>query len=125
MKNDIETVKEIELLVKTFYDKVKLDPAIGYIFNDLVKVNWDKHLPVMVRFWENVIFYTGTYTGNPMMVHKHLDKLFPLTAEHFAVWNNLFLNTVDELFEGKKAILAKQRAVSISTVMQLEILKMK
>lgn len=125
MKNDIGTTEDIELLVNTFYNKVKVNPVIGYIFNDAVKVNWEKHLPVMYQFWENVIFYTGGYAGNPLMIHKHLDKLFPLTKEHFAEWNKLFLSTVDELFEGEKANLAKQRALSISTVMQLEIFKAK
>ena len=125
MKKDIEAGKDIELLVNSFYEKVKLNPVIGYIFNDVMNVNWEKHLPVMYRFWENAIFYTGAYTGNPLMVHKHLNKLFPLTAEHFAEWNKLFSATVDELFEGEKANLAKQRAISISTVIQLEIFKAK
>lgn len=123
MKRDIATAADIELLVNTFYEKVKDNAVIGYIFTDVMKVNWERHLPVMYRFWENAIFYTGGYTGNPLMVHKHLDKIFPLTSEHFAEWGKLFLNTVDELFEGEKANLAKQRATSISTVMQLELRK--
>ncbi len=59
MKKDIENRKDIELLVRSFYDKVKADDTIGYIFNDIAKVNWEKHLPVMFDFWENVLFYTG------------------------------------------------------------------
>jgi len=90
-----------------------------------VNVNWEKHLPVMYKFWENAIFYSGGYLGNPLIVHKHLNKLFPLTTEHFVEWNKLFLGTVDELFEGQNANLAKQRALSISTVMQLELFKSK
>ncbi|MEP7164714.1 MAG: group III truncated hemoglobin [Ferruginibacter sp.] len=123
MKKDIEAGRDIELLVNRFYDKVKTSSVIGYIFNDVAKVNWEKHLPVMYRFWENVIFYTGVYTGNPLLVHKQLDKLFPLAPQHFAEWNILFSSTVDELFEGEKANLAKQRAISISTVIQMEIFK--
>ncbi len=125
MKKDIETGNDIILLVDTFYDKVRSNPVIGYIFNDVANVNWEKHLPVMYRFWENAIFYTGGYTGNPLMVHKHLNKLFPLTTEHFAEWNRLFLTTVNEIFEGENANLAKQRAMSISTVMQMELFKSK
>jgi hemoglobin len=34
---------------------------------------------------------------------------------------HLFTATVDELFEGEKAELAKQRAISISTVMRIKI----
>jgi len=109
------------LLVKSFYEKVKIDPVIGSIFTDIARVNWEKHLPVMFDFWENTIFYTGSYSGNPMKSHQNLNRLFPLTKEHFSRWNQLFASTMDELFEGDKAVLAKQRAISISTVMQLKL----
>ena len=122
MKNDIESKKEIELLVDTFYSKVKADELIGYIFTDIAKVNWEKHLPDMYSFFENMLFYTGSYTGNPMELHKNINRLYPLTAEHFVRWNLLFTTTVDELFTGEKAELAKQRAKSISAVMQIKIL---
>ncbi|MEO8770925.1 MAG: group III truncated hemoglobin [Ferruginibacter sp.] len=123
MKKDIESRIDIESMVNEFYDKVKKDLVIGYIFNDVVKVNWESHLPRMYDFWENTILYTGKYEGNPMELHKHIQTLTPLTAEHFAEWNRLFIETVDGMFEGTNATLAKQRALSISTVMQLKILK--
>jgi hemoglobin len=122
MKKDIEAKKDIEVLVDAFYHKVKTDELIGYIFTDIVKVNWQKHLPVMYSFFENMLFYTGSYTGNPMELHKHINSLYPLTARHFERWSILFNSTVDELFEGEKAMLVKQRAKSISAVMQIKIL---
>lgn len=123
MQKDIESTKDIELLVDTFYAKVQADDLIGYIFTDIAKVNWEKHLPVMYHFFENLLFYTGSYTGNPMELHKHVSRLFPLTEAHFERWELLFTQTVDELFAGEKATLAKQRAKSISAVMQLKIIK--
>lgn len=122
MKKDIETRRDIELLVNTFYDKVKVDPIIGPIFMDVFLVHWEKHLPVMFDFWENALFYTGSYSGNPMIVHQKVHRLFPLNDEHFKRWLLLFTGTVDELFEGAKAVLAKQRAISIATVMKIKIL---
>lgn len=124
MKKDIENRKDIEQLVTIFYDKVKADETIGYIFNDIAKVNWEKHLPVMFDFWENVLFYTGTYNGNPMIAHQHLNRVMPLQKPHFKQWEKIFTATVDELFEGNNAVLAKQRALSISTVMQLKLISM-
>ena len=123
MKKDVKTREDIELLVNTFYDKVKVDPVIGHIFTDVFKVNWQKHLPVMYDFWENTLFFTGSYTGNPMESHRRLHNVFPLNEEHFKRWVALFLSTVDELFEGEKALLAKQRALSIATVMKIKILQ--
>jgi hemoglobin len=122
MKKDIENREDIELLVITFYDKVKADETIGYIFNDIAKVNWKKHLPIMFDFWENVLFYTGGYEGNPMIIHQHLNRVVPLAKSHFKQWEKLFTETVDELFEGTNAVLAKQRALSISTIMQIKII---
>jgi len=121
MKKDIANRDDIILLINTFYEKVKKDQVIGYIFNDVAKVNWEKHLPVMYDFWENVIFFTGAYTGNPMTAHKQLHQKTPLNPEHFQEWIKLFTQTVDELFEGDKAELTKQRAISIATVMQIKI----
>lgn len=122
MKKDIEHRKDIELLITTFYEKVKRDETIGYIFNDIAKVNWQQHLPVMFDFWENVLFYTGAYDGNPMIIHQHLNRVVPLTNAHFKQWEKLFTETVDELFDGTNAVLATQRALSISTVMQMKIM---
>jgi len=65
MKRDIEQRSDIELLVNSFYDKVKQDIIIGYIFNDVAKVHWEHHLPVMYNFWEGVIFNKNLYDGNP------------------------------------------------------------
>lgn len=121
MKEDIRTRGDVEKLVNEFYEKVKADELIGFIFNDIARVNWEKHLPVMYRFWENVLFYTGGYDGNPIQLHKHLNRICELKSEYFERWNELFTKTVDEMYEGENAILAKQRAMSISVVMQLKI----
>ena len=123
MKKDIEDRKDIELLINSFYDKVKQDAIIGSFFTEVVQVNWEKHLPVMYNFWENIVFQTGSYNGNPMDKHLELNKKSLITMEHFQRWILLFNETVDELFKGEKAELIKQRALSISTVMQIKILQ--
>jgi len=123
MKKDIKTRTDIERLVTSFYDKVKVDPVIGHIFTSVFKVKWERHLLLMYDFWDNILFFTGAYSGNPMESHQRLHKIFPLTEEHFNRWVALFMQTVDELFEGDKALLAKQRALSIATVMKIKILQ--
>ena len=121
VKKDIKNREDIERLVRTFYEQVKADPLIGPLFTEIARINWEKHLPVMFDFWENTIFFTGTYTGNPMAAHQRLHQLAPLKKEYFDRWLTLFTGTVDELFAGEKAILAKQRALSISTITQIKI----
>ena len=125
MKKDIASRKDIEYLVNQFYERVKADPLIGPVFTEIARVNWQKHLPLMCDFWENAILFTGCYQGNPMDLHKHLHKAMPLLQEHFQQWNHLFITTVDDLFSGEKALLAKQRALKISAILQAEILDTK
>ena len=122
-KQDIRNRDDIAFLVRSFYEKVKQNEKIGYIFNDVAKVDWEHHLPIMYDFWENVLFQTGTYARNAIAVHKQLHRLTPLNRDHFEEWLQLWKETVDELFAGDNAELVKQRATSIATVMQISILQ--
>ncbi len=121
MKKDIENRKDIELLVNTFYRKVKADKKLGYIFNNVALLNWSTHFLIMYNFWENAILFTGTYEGNPINLHKHLNRIQPLNKTHFNRWNTLFVRTVNELFKGSKADLAKERALKISGIISENI----
>jgi hemoglobin len=56
-----------------------------------------------------------------MVAHVQLHQKSPLTSAHFERWQQLFLTTVDELFEGDKAELIKQRARSIATMMLIKV----
>ncbi|MEI2750538.1 MAG: group III truncated hemoglobin [Ferruginibacter sp.] len=76
----------------------------------------------MYDFWENTLFYTGSYEGNPMKIHLDLHRRIPFTEAHFHQWIKLFNETLDELFEGAIADTARQRALSISTIMKIRIL---
>ena len=123
MKYDIVCRTDIELLVNVFYEKVIADKQLNFIFEEMAKVNWATHLPAMYNFWENIILFTGSYEGNPLNLHKHLHHITPLEEAHFNTWNRLYISTVDELFEGPNATLAKLRAISISDVIKKNILE--
>jgi hemoglobin len=122
MKKDIKNRNDIEKLVIAFYDKVKKDSSIGYFFTVVAKVNWDLHLPKMYDFWENILFFSANYEGNPMAVHKSLHEKSPMNQTHFDHWNKLFIETVDELFIGVKAEEIKNRALNISAAMMYKSL---
>ncbi|MES2766668.1 MAG: group III truncated hemoglobin [Bacteroidota bacterium] len=112
--NDITTRTDIELLVNTFYDKVNKDDVLSPVFNDFAEVNWEEHLPKMYSFWETLLFEERTYDGRPFPPHTFL----PIAAFHFERWILLFKSTVDELFKGEKADMAKLRASTIAHVFQ-------
>lgn len=117
MKEDISTREDIELLVNTFYDKVKVSPVLGYIFNDIAKVNWASHLPKMYSFWASLLLGERSFSGNPMLKHIELSRLTAMTETEFSEWLKLFSQTINELFEGEKAEEAKARAENIAGLM--------
>jgi hemoglobin len=120
-RKDIHHRKDIEWLVDHFYEKIKSDARLGPIFEDTAKVDWAKHLPRMYDFWENIIFQTGQYTGNPMTVHHRIHAMHPFSHADFQRWLELFRETLDDHFEGPKTELAMQRALSIATVIEIKL----
>lgn len=120
-KHDIETRTDIENLVNTFYTEVKKDETIGYIFNSILEEKWQAHLPIMYRFWASILLGEASYQGNVMRKHIDLDKYQPLEKEHFAQWEKLFLETIDNLFEGDIADEAKKRATMMGELMQFKV----
>jgi hemoglobin len=120
MKKDIETREDILRLIVSFYDKLLADSSISYLFTDVAKIDCDHHFPVLVD-WDMVLFQSDTYRKNAIQPHTTLHHQSPLQRHHFETWLKYFKATVDELFEGEHAFTAKERAVSISTVMQIKI----
>ncbi|TKB98886.1 group III truncated hemoglobin [Pedobacter cryophilus] len=121
MKKDIQTAADIKLLVDDFYKKAIANDALGHIFTEVAKVNWEHHLPIMYAFWESILLGEVGYKGNPMDAHFRLNEKYTLTADHFNTWKFLFLETVDEHFEGEVAQMAKQKAISIADLMFYKI----
>jgi hemoglobin len=121
MKKDIKNRDDIKLLIDTFYIKIRKDESLGPIFDEIAKVDWENHMPIMYDFWENTLFHTGIYKRNAMQPHLDLNEKTPLTKAHFDQWLLIFKTTVDELFEGEIANNAKTRAISIATMIQIKI----
>ncbi len=117
---DIESRNHIEQLMRAFYAKAIPDPVIGHYFTQVINMDLEKHLPVIIDFWETVLFGIAKYKSNAIAVHQHLHEKSAFEEKHFEQWVTLFQSTVDELFEGEKAELAKQRALSIATVMKIK-----
>jgi len=107
MKTDIRSRKDIELLVNTFYEKVRKDSLLAPIFQNKIPGDWGPHLDTMYRFWNAALFNVREYTGNPLRKHWELS----LQQEHFERWISLFYTTIDELFEGEISNDAKTKAM--------------
>jgi len=120
-KKDIQTRADIEYLIRSFYEKALIDQQIGFIFTDIAKIDLESHLPHLFDFWENILLSPNGYKRNVLKVHLDLNQKVKLNLEHFESWLALFSNTVDELFEGVTANSAKNKALSIATVIQTKL----
>ncbi len=116
---DIKNKEDIKILVDTFYAKVNQDELLSPIFNEKAKVNWEAHLPRMYQFWSSLLLDSNEYRGQPF--DKHAEHSDHIHAEHFNRWISLFNETIDELFVGEKAKLAKTRAQSIGAIFQYKL----
>ncbi len=121
MNKDIENKGDIEVLINSFYDLVKKDDTIGYIFKEIIGEDWSHHLPVMYDFWNMVLFSKPGYAGNPTKKHVELDKKTPLTKAHFDRWLSLWNETVDRLYTGELADLAKNRASLMANLISMKV----
>jgi hemoglobin len=122
-QHDITGREDLHLLVSRFYEKLLADSTISYLFTDIAKIDLPHHLPVLVDFWDSILFQSATYHKNAMQPHIALHAQSPLLPHHFNTWLRYFKESVDELFDGnaEKAFLAKERATSIATVMQIKL----
>ncbi len=121
MKKDITDRQDIDLLMHVFYKRLLANNTISYIFTDVVKLNMETHLPIIADFWESILLYKNVYHNNPIKIHLDMNRKTPLLQHHFDTWVSNFNESIDELFEGPVATLAKERALSIATVMQIKI----
>lgn len=111
--DDIRSKQDVEQLVDQFYDRVLKDELLAPFFS---KLNFSAHLPKMVHFWSFVLLDEPGYTTN--VTEKHANMT--LNKALFDRWVNLFSETVDSLFEGEKANLAKQRAAIMGWTMAIK-----
>ncbi|WP_312089002.1 group III truncated hemoglobin [Chryseobacterium sp.] len=120
MKN-LESREDIELLVNSFYSKVVKDEVIGFFFKEVVKVNWDLHLPKMYSFWESILFGQMSYKGNPMAIHFPINESTAMEKKHFDRWLSLWKETISENFEGENASMAITKSENIAKLMSYKM----
>ena len=76
----------IRACVRDFYDKAKVDPLLGPVFNGAIR-DWGKHLTTMDDFWSGALLGTQRYTAAPFPPHLKLT----MGQEHFDRWRDLWL----------------------------------
>lgn len=111
---DIEDREDCERLVRAFYGRALTDPMIGWIFVDVAKLDVEAHVPTIASFWETILLGAQSYGGGAFRPHAALHARVPLRSGHFERWLVLWRDTVDELFAGERAELAKAHAQRVA-----------
>lgn len=119
---ELENREDVSQLVRSFYAKVRVDEVLGPIFNGII-TDWESHLALLTDFWDTQLFLKRKYHGNPIKAHNEVDEKMnhSITPEHFGLWLNLWFKTIDELFMGDNAFIAKNRARQISSMLYLQM----
>lgn len=123
---DLETRQDVSALVRSFYQKIRQHEELGPIFESQIH-DWEPHLEKLTDFWEgNLFFFRKTnYHGDPKTAHNQVDSSLghTLSMHHFGQWINLWLETVDSLFEGEIANRAKSIARKMASFLFLKIVE--
>lgn len=105
----------LERLVRAFYDRARVDPVIGFLFNGVE--DWEAHIARITTFWSSVGLLTGQYHGQPLPAHAKL----PLEPEHFARWLALFETTLHEVCTDVAAAYLLEKARRIARSLEMGV----
>ena len=100
---------DVVRLVDAFYDRVRVDPVLGPVFNPAVH-DWDAHKATLVQFWSSIMLGTREYRGNPMAAHLP----HPIVDGHFGRWLALWRDTAHRVLQAEQAEAFYQRAQRIA-----------
>lgn len=107
----------IDLLVETFYQRIRAHALIGPIFEAEIGDNWAPHLARMKDFWASVALNAGRYSGKPVPAHQKLTGVEPW---HFNIWLSLFRQTLEDTAPTPAAVpYFMERAERIAESLQL------
>ena len=88
---------------------------------------WGSHIEKLTDFWMAQLFGIMNFKGNPVKAHRDVDKHFnhSISQDHFTHWLGLWFTTVDALYTGEKALLAKQRAQNMAVGQYIKMWEVK
>ena len=122
IKKELNDEQDIATLIDSFYKKVLEHDRLAYFFTEAIH-NWSFHKQQFIKYWSSQILFTDSYEGTPLHRHVHIDQHFEkgFTRQHFDDWAALWQETVEELFVGDKAELAKECGVNMAKNIYLKM----
>ena len=122
MRTDIQSREDLLIIVSNFYVDLLQSKELSHFFEAFKDEEVLKHhLETLVDFWDNTLFYSGTYKKNAIKPHFDIHAEKGIQSNNFNQWLSLFNKAVDTNFKGQNAETIKSRALSIATVMKLKL----
>jgi len=122
MRSDIVSREDLFIIVSDFYIDLLASKDLSHFFVSFKDEKVLKHhLETLVDFWDNTLFYSGTYKKNAIKPHIDIHAEKGIHSFHFDEWLLLFSKAVDANYQGQNADTIKSRALSIATVMKLKL----
>ena len=123
MRSDITSREDLFIIVSDFYIDLMASKGLSHFFVSFKDEKVLKHhLDTLVDFWDNTLFYSGTYKKNAIKPHIDIHAEKGIQSFHFDEWLLLFSKAVDANYQGQNADTIKSRALSIATVMKLKLM---
>jgi hemoglobin len=114
---DITTGNDVGVVVRGFYRAAIPDPLLGPAF-ERFGVEWPRHLPRLVAYWEHVLLSRPGLATNTVAVHAGVQQVAPFGPAQVTRWVELWEETVDEFYVGPVADLAKARAHEVGRALR-------
>ena len=121
MKSNINNRKDIRKLITVFFEKLLNHEEFRQIFFEVAQIDILDHIETSMDFWESALFQTRKYKNELIETHLALHYKYRLENKHFDEWLKIFNQSVDEMFEGEIAGIAKQKAYSLATIIKMKI----
>lgn len=117
------TKEHIKQLVLHFYQRVQQDDVLGPIFNDVAKIDWDHHIPLICQFWNSIMLKTNEYHSNAYQKHVILGEKTSLSEAHFTRWLMLFQEEAFKHLPLEAAQLITEKAGMIANSLKIGAFK--
>lgn len=114
--DDIEDSGDVERIVRDFCRQATMDDLLGPVFA-AAGIMRNAYIETLVESWSWQLFGVRGYAGNPVRAYQPVHARTPFTVAHYARWRDLFDDTIDSLFVGPVAELAKARARKVAAAM--------
>lgn len=117
IRGDIVDRDDIECLVRDFYRDAAMDDPLGPVF-EAAHVDWNAHVATLIDFWSWQLLGEPGYEGQSLRAHEPVHARTPLSHAMHERWVELFCDTVDASFEGRRAEAAKVRGRKMAAAME-------